>query len=286
MKNPIFLVALLTLVSNQIISQNRDIRDFFSIKPSDITLEKSETQQYDVTLKWQNLDAISGSKINCNIVKGNYIVKPGNEFVEWRDVKLAQVDNFLQTEFKATNLPSFNKLNYKAFSTDFLSEKFYKDIPNNQKDLAKWLVCDAVQMQGLAWYVFDSLEFKKEFIPRKLVNYDVEFENWVTFTSKYQKLVWSGISKHNDELCAIVKFESYHNPVKIENDQMKLKGRSLYYGEMWISLTDKQVEYAIMFEDVIMKLKSSMFPNEKLIDLQREIVFNKKPLQHENVSTK
>jgi hypothetical protein len=51
--------------------------------------------------------------------------------------------------------------------------------------------------------------------------------------------------------------------------------RSLYYGEMWISLKSKQAEYALMTEDVIMKLKSTPFPEEQLIDLQREVVFNK-----------
>ena len=56
---------------------------------------------------------------------------------------------------------------------------------------------------------------------------------------------------------------------------MSVKGRSLYYGEIWISLSDKQVEYATMVEDVIMKLKSASFPDEQLIDLQREIIFNK-----------
>ena len=144
-----------------------------------------------------------------------------------------------------------------------------------QRDLAKWLVSDALQMQGLAWYVFDSLEFNKEFYPKLLENHDVKFEDWVIFSNRYQKLVWSGITEHNDEICAIVKFESSYNPVKIDNEQMQVKGRSLYYGEMWISLTDKQVEYAVMFEDVIMKLTSSMFPDEQLFDLQREIVFNK-----------
>ena len=63
--------------------------------------------------------------------------------------------------------------------------------------------------------------------------------------------------------------------MKINNNQMSVKGRSLYYGEIWISLSDKQVEYATMVEDVVMKLKSSIFPEEQLIDLQREIIFNK-----------
>ncbi|HDS07492.1 MAG TPA: hypothetical protein ENO05_07680 [Bacteroides sp.] len=56
---------------------------------------------------------------------------------------------------------------------------------------------------------------------------------------------------------------------------MRMKGRSLYYGEIWISLDDKQVEYASMVEDVVMELESALFPDAPFINLQREIVFNK-----------
>lgn len=274
MDTTFFLILAFSLVTNLSIAQNKQIDNYFTIKPSDIELQNAEIQEYDVTLKWQNLDAINGSKINCNIVDAKYIVGD-NDHVSWKNVSLAQIEDFNQTQYKGTDLPAFNNLSYKAKDTAFLSEEFYTHIPLEQKDLAKWLVSDAVQMQGLAWYVFDSLEFKKDFVPKLLENHKVRFEDWVTFTSRYQKLVWSGITKHNDEICAIVKFESFYNPVKIDNEQMQVKGRSLYYGEMWISLTDKQVEYAVMFEDVVMKLTSSMFPDEQLIDLQREIVFNK-----------
>ena len=266
-------VAIL-LFTNSLIAQDKHVDRYFMITPMEINSQKNETQEYEVTLKWQNLDAINGNKINCNVVDATYIVGE-NDLISWKDVSLGQIEDFNQTQYKGNDLPAFNNLSYRSKDTAFLSEKFFKDIPLDQRDLAKWLVSDAVQMQGLTWYVFDSLEFKKDFKPKLLENYDVKFEDWVTLTNKYQKFVWSGITKHNDEICAVVKFESFYNPVKIDNEQMQVKGRSLYYGEMWISLTDKQVEYAVMVEDVIMKLKSSMFPDEQLIDLQREIVFNK-----------
>ena len=275
MKTIFYLIVVFSLFANQLIAQNKQIDKYFKINPSDIKLQNSETQEYDVTLKWQNLDAINGNKINCNAVKATYIVGLNNDYVGWKNVSLTQIDDFQQTQYKGTDLPSFDDFSYKAIDTAFLSEEFYKNIPIEQRDLAKWLVSDAVQMQGLAWYVFDSLEFNKEFVPKLLENYDLKFEDWVTFTSRYQKLIWSGITKHNNEICAIVKFESYYNPIKIENEQMSVKGRALYYGEMWISLEDKQVEYASMVEDDIFKLTSSMFPDEQLIDLQREVVFNK-----------
>lgn len=275
MKTSKNLILAFALITNYLSAQTDCVDKYFSIKPIDIKAKNTGIQQYDVTLKWQNLDAIEGAKINCNAVKATYIIGLENDSVSWRDVSLAQINDFNQKDFKGTDLPSFNGFSYKINESNFLKEDFYKSIPPEQRDLAKSLVSDAVQMQGLAWYVFDSLEYNKEFIPKYLENYDVKFEDWVTFTSRYQRLIWTGIAEYNSQICAIVKFESYYNPLKIDNEQMSMKGRSLYYGEMWISLENKQVEYAYMVEDVIMKRKSSLFPQEQLIDLQREIVFNK-----------
>ena len=55
-------------------------------------------------------------------------------------------------------------------------------------------------------------------MPKLLEKNQIRFENWVTLTNEYQKLVWSGIGKYNDEVCAIVKFESLCNPVEILAD--------------------------------------------------------------------
>jgi len=56
---------------------------------------------------------------------------------------------------------------------------------------------------------------------------------------------------------------------------MKFKGRSLYWGELWISLEDKQVEYATMVEDVIFELNLTGNPQKQLLDLQRDVTFTK-----------
>lgn len=99
-------------------------------------------------------------------------------------------------------------------------DQFYHSISPEQRDLAKWLVSDAIQMQGLAWYIFDSLSFNKPFLPSFLKNYDIKFNDWVTFTSRYQKLTWTGITKYNNQVCAIIKFESLYNPLKVDNSQI------------------------------------------------------------------
>ncbi len=276
MKTSISFLLIFSLLAPCTFAQNKEIDKYFRTNPVDIKVNDTGIQEYEVTLKWQNLDAISGQKINCNIVQRTYLTGQEDGFVAWKDVSLAQVEDFRQTQFTATELPAFDNFSYKAMDTAFLAEEFYKDIPMELRDLAKWLVSDAIQMQGLSWYVFDSLSYNEEFIPKLLENYDITFEDWVTFSSRYQKLIWSGIGKHNNEICAIIKFESYYNPISIENENMSVKGRALYYGEMWVSLEDKQVEFASMLEDDIFKIQSSQFQGEQLLDLQREVVFNKR----------
>ncbi len=275
MRFSIYLFFVFTLFTFCLNAQNGQIDEYFRRTPGDIKLHNQDVQEYNVILKWQNLDAINGTRINCNAVTAGYRIGFANDYVVWNDVKLAAIDDFQQKDFTGLSLPTLDGFTYKAGDTAFLAENFYERIAPEHRDLAKWLVSDALRMQSLAWYVFDSLEYNKEFIPDLLKNYDVKFEDWVTFSSRYQKLLWSGISKHNDEICAVVKFESLYNPIGIENAQMPVRGRALYYGEMWISLEDKQVEYAAMVEDDIFRLRSSQFPDEQLIDLQRVIVFDK-----------
>jgi hypothetical protein len=275
MKTLNLILILSVLTAKCLFGQNNNIENYFSLQPLMIESKTSALQEYEVILKWQNLDPMNGNKINCNAVRAAYVAGLENGYVSWKNVCLAQINNIRQKQFDGTALPAFNNFSYKANNLDFLKADFYKNIPPDQQDLAKWLVSDAVQMTGLAAYVFDSLEFNKEFYPKFLENYDIKFENWVTFSSRYQKLIWSGISKYNNEICAIVKFESYYNPVEMNNPEMTFKGRSLYWGEIWISLEDKQVEYATMVEDVIFRIKSAAFPQEQLLDLQREITFNK-----------
>ncbi|GHS94560.1 hypothetical protein FACS1894207_3000 [Bacteroidia bacterium] len=271
MKTLIYLIPAFVLITNGVSAQGNDIEKYIALKPSDIKAKTSEIQEYDVTMKWRNLDVVEGTKINCNVLKATFYVGMNNDSVKWENASLAQIDDFQQTQFEGTDLPALNHFSYKPqynVSTDFLKEEFYKDIPLEQKYLARMLVMDEVQMIEQGWHLFDSLEYKKDFMPNFLNNFDIQYEHGLTFTSTYQKFVWSAITEHNNEICAVVKFESFFNPFTNSDNEIPIKGRSLFYGEMWISLEDKQVEYAIMVEDVV-------FKGSELIDMQREIVFNK-----------
>jgi hypothetical protein len=118
-------------------AQNKNVAEYFKLKPSDIQSQNNGIQEYDVTLKWQNLDAINGSKINCNIVRATYFAGLENDRVGWKNVSVAQIDDFRQTQYESIDLPAFDDFSYKAVDTAFLSEEFYSIIPVEQRDLAK-----------------------------------------------------------------------------------------------------------------------------------------------------
>lgn len=275
MKTTIFLILAFSLFTNCSIAQNKHVDKYFKIKPRDIKLQNTEAQEYDVTLKWQNIDPIKDDKISGNAIKAKYSCGLESGLVRWSDVFLYNINNFKQKLENGNRLDAFDNFVYKPNFFSFASEKYYTDIAPHYKEIATWFILDAIQMDGISNVFFDSLLLNKSFYPVILDSFSLKVENGITFKSQSTKFIWSGITKLNGEICAIVKFESFFNPVSIDVPGYSFQGRSLFWGEIWISLSDKQFEYAEMAEDIIIKLKTSSFPEGKLINMQREIVFEK-----------
>ena len=61
MRTSIYLFIALVLFTNCLLAQKSSIDKYLLLKPSDIKAIKSGIQKYDVSLKWQNLDAINGN---------------------------------------------------------------------------------------------------------------------------------------------------------------------------------------------------------------------------------
>ncbi len=225
-------------------------------------------QEYDVTIKKQILHPVGHNTIFADAIKASFWVYD-NDSVEWQNVRWAKIDGLRQEPVKTIEWPEFNGLKYKTKSTDFLNAGLYGDIPRQKKEWARMLAADAVIMQEIGWQVIDSLEFNKAFTPRLMDGNDIAFENSYTFSNQYLTYIWSGVTWHNNELCAVVKFESLFNPFNIDTI---VKGRSMYYGELWVSMQDKQIEHSIMVEDVVF---NEYNPDEKLFNMQRIVVFDK-----------
>jgi hypothetical protein len=76
-----------------------------------------------------------------------------------------------------------------------------------------------------------------------------------TFNSRDTVLEWIGNSQRNGEDCALIRYQSFFNPLQIASAGMTLKGRSDYWGEIWVSIATKQIEFATLYESVVGEMK-------------------------------
>ena len=70
----------------------------------------------------------------------------------------------------------------------------------------------------------------------------------------------------------LIKFESLNSQlISYNGDKIAMKGRDMYYGELWVSLNDKKIERLVMVEDVV---GENQF-DKNLFEMQRIVTFNK-----------
>jgi hypothetical protein len=86
---------------------------------------------------------------------------------------------------------------------------------------------------------------------RLISSQDINMPGVGTFHNRDVQLTWMGRSHRNGEECAVIGYRAFFNPLQIANGGMTLKGRSHYWGEIWVSVASKQIEYATLQEDVL-----------------------------------
>ena len=160
---------------------------------------------------------------------------------------------------------------YKS-PNDIAKPDFFSRLPTDEtRHLLRTTVWDVVALEAFAWREFDNLELNKWVKSSEFENLDVQMADWGSLKMKNLKLKWTGISKIRDEPCAVIHYYSFVNPVKSPG----FRGRSLYWGDILISLHDKQIEQATMNEDVIMEISTASKSEKKFINIQREVSFEK-----------
>ncbi len=96
-----------------------------------------------------------------------------------------------------------------------------------------------------------------------------------SFENKDIKLTWTGISKQNGELCAVIDYRTMNNLLEVSYEGMDMKGRSHYWGTIWVSLKDKQIEHAVLYEDVVMEMNLPGQTQKQIMNSTREICFKR-----------
>jgi hypothetical protein len=194
----------------------------------------------------------TGEVIHRQRVTGDYTRGLANGQVEWKNVGVADADG-ATAPFPPTQKRDFIEgFRYPAGSADTLKPDFFKSFPATAV-LERNLIWDTSMMEGFGQDFFDKLKLN---VPlHTATEQDINMPAVGTFHTRDIVLEWVGHSQRNGQDCALIEYRAFFNPLQIAISGMTLQGRSDFWGEIWVSLATKQIEYATIYEEVSGEMK-------------------------------
>jgi hypothetical protein len=215
---------------------------YFSSLPAHLALKEPVPERYAFTTDYFQLDT-TGNLINKHRVYGEYTRGlPGGK-AQWDNVRIAQAKT-LDEPFPAGD-PQAYMDGFSYNPSALSSPNFFAGFPDNLD--AKNLVYDTVMFETFAWSFWDKLKLDQ---PYRLHLPDTSLTGG-SFHNQQPELTWIGLDKRNGKLCALIQYEAFFNKLQLATNGMTINGRSHYWGTIWVSLNDKQIEYGTLREDVL-----------------------------------
>lgn len=162
-----------------------------------------------------------------------------------------------------------NALDSKAFQPEF-----FKNFPPNAMQ-ERNMVWDTQMLELFGQTQFEHLELNK---PLHLAGASgvINLAGSGKFENKNIELTWMGMSQRNGQECALIGYRAFFNPLEIDSPGIKMKGRSNYWGEIWVSLATKQIEYGTLYEDVLGELQLPQQDKPMVVNVVRSGAFEVK----------
>ena len=233
---------------------------------------KNDLQKFVVTTDHFNTD-IFGNFFNKVRIKGEYTCGLPGDLVKWNNVTVSMA-MARKADFGAGNPVGYmENFSYKVSEDMMNPEKFSAFTENSA--YTKNLVWDMMGIEGFAWAYFNELELNKPY-KAAMFNGKIDLAGKGSFENKDVLLTWTGITRwSNGEYCAVIEFITMNNPLEYAGEGMSMKGRSHYWGTIWVSVEDKQVKHAVLFEDVVMEILLPGQTTKQVMDATREINYER-----------
>jgi hypothetical protein len=208
----------------------------------------------------------TGEVIHRQQVTGDYTRGLPNGEVQWKNVVDAQVDG-ATAPFPATPKSDFMEgFRYRNDIGATMSPDFFKSFPPSAI-MERNLVWDTGMFEMFGQEFFDQLKLNEPLHIDK--DQDVKLPDVGTFRNRDVVLEWVGRSQRNGQDCALIDYHAFFNPVTIAMGGMTMNARSDYWGEIWVSLATKQIEFATLNEEVNGEIKLPGQDAPQLLDVFR-----------------
>ena len=193
----------------------------------------------------------TGRVVQRQRVSGDYTRGlPGGEAM-WSRVTVAQSEGPAEISGPGQKREFMDGFRYRpgpASLGETMKPDFFKNFPPAAA-FERNLVWDTGMIEMFGQDQFEHLTLNTPY--RLLSGQDVNMPGMGTFHNRDVQLTWIGRSHRNGQDCAVIEYHAFFNPLEIANGGMTLTGRSHYWGEIWVSLSSKQIEYATLQEDVL-----------------------------------
>jgi hypothetical protein len=171
----------------------------------------------------------------------------------WKNVTQADAVGGATAPFAAAQKRDFMEgFRYQNNLLNSMKPDFFKGFPPTAV-MERNLVWDTGMIENFGQDFFEHLKLNEPY--QILSNQDVNIPDVGSFRNHDVVLEWIGRSQRNGQDCALIRYQAFFNPVEIANGGMTLKGRSDYWGEIWVSLATKQIEYGTLYESVVGEMK-------------------------------
>lgn len=215
------------------------------------TSEVRETgpRTYRFTVDYKSLSPV-GDVIHLQHVVGDYTRGLPNGEVTWNNVTLATAVGPGAALPAAEPRAFMNGLKYRPdmpAETGPMSAVFFKDFPPDAV-VERNLVWDTLMFEGFGQSQFRNLKLNEPY--HVIKGQDVPMPGVGTFVNRDVELTWIGKSRRNGQDCAVIDYTALMNPLNISNAGLRLTARSHYWGQIWVALATRQIEYATLYEVV------------------------------------
>jgi hypothetical protein len=219
--------------------------------PQGTSVKDTGPRTYRFTVDYNTANT-KGEMVYRQRLTGEYTRGLAGGEVMWKNVTQASVAG-ATAPFEAAQKRDFMEgFRYHNDVLGTVKPEFFKGFPPTAV-VERNLVWDTGMIEMFGQSYFDNLKLNEPY--QILSNQDVNMPDVGTFHNRDVVLEWIGRSRRNGQDCALIKYQAFFNPLEIVNGGMTLKGRSDYWGEIWVSLATKQIEYGTLYESVVGEMK-------------------------------
>jgi hypothetical protein len=239
----------------------RDIDRYLTVLPKDLKLKEETPQRYRFTCDYFQVTP-TGDLIRKQRVSADYERALPNGRVRWNNVTVAEAAGFDDAFPGGEKQQYAEGFTYRLADTqNMLKPEFFTGFPSSPTAiLAKNLVWDTHMIEHFGQDHLGDLKLNETYRLQSKPE-DVPLAGAGTFQNRQIELTWLGQSKRNGELCALIQYRAFLNKLNISLGDANMKGKSSYWGEIWVSLKDKQIEHATLYEDVLLEIPGPQGPH-------------------------